>query len=145
MIYVASSWRNEYQPDVIKFLRSHQFNVYDFRAPEAGNHGFHWTEIDRTPLSEWPLDRYKQIIEHPLAIEGFDLDYNAMKNSSAAIIVLPCGRSAHLEAGYFVGSRKPLYVYVPGKFEPELMYKMATLITDKIGDIADELMAQGGF
>jgi hypothetical protein len=31
-IYLASSWRNTYQPDVLAQLRE-QFEVYDFRNP----------------------------------------------------------------------------------------------------------------
>jgi hypothetical protein len=41
---------------------------------------------------------------------------------------MPCGRSAHLEAGYFVGAGKPLYIVIYDPCEPELMYKMATQI-----------------
>jgi hypothetical protein len=31
MIYVASSWRNEYQPHVVTLLKAHGMDVYDFR------------------------------------------------------------------------------------------------------------------
>lgn len=45
-IYVASSWRNPYQPVVVGELRFMGHEVYDFRNPEPGSHGFHWSEID---------------------------------------------------------------------------------------------------
>ena len=32
-IYVASSWRNAYQPEVVARLRSEGHSVYDFRNP----------------------------------------------------------------------------------------------------------------
>ena len=33
-IYVASSWRNKYQPEVVAALRKAGHGVYDFRNPE---------------------------------------------------------------------------------------------------------------
>jgi hypothetical protein len=35
-IYVASSWRNGQQQDVVARLRAAGHEVYDFRAPDAG-------------------------------------------------------------------------------------------------------------
>lgn len=32
-IYVASSWRNQHQPQVVSFLREQGHEVYDFRHP----------------------------------------------------------------------------------------------------------------
>lgn len=40
-IYVASSWRNNRQPDVVKFLRDLGHEVYDFKNPKPGDDGFH--------------------------------------------------------------------------------------------------------
>jgi hypothetical protein len=40
------------------------------------------------------------------------------------IIVLPCGRSAHTEAGWFAGKGRTTIAYIPEKQEPELMYKL---------------------
>ena len=35
-IYVASSWRNVYYPDVVAKLRKTGHEVYDFRNPPSG-------------------------------------------------------------------------------------------------------------
>ena len=40
------------------------------------------------------------------------------------VLVLPCGRSAHTEAGWFAGKGLKTIVYMPEKQEPELMYKL---------------------
>ena len=45
-IYVASSWRNQYYPEVVEALRAAGHEVYDFRNPPHGGAGFHWTDID---------------------------------------------------------------------------------------------------
>ena len=39
-IYVASSWRNEYYPEVVEKLREAGHEVYDFRNPPSGDPGF---------------------------------------------------------------------------------------------------------
>ena len=44
-IYVASSWRNQYQQRVVSLLRELGHEVYDFRNPSPDNHGFSWSEI----------------------------------------------------------------------------------------------------
>ena len=40
-------------------------------------------------------------------------------------MVMPCGRSSHLELGYAAGQKKTTVIMVT-QDEPELMYKMAT-------------------
>ena len=44
-IYVASSWRNPYFPDVVNRLRAAGHEVYDFRNPPHGGAGFLWTDV----------------------------------------------------------------------------------------------------
>src|SRR5688500_1336937 len=105
-IYVASSWRNNYQQDVVRALRELDHDVYDFKQP-PGADGFHWSEIDGGWKS-WDSPRYIQALSHPIAERGFKSDWEAMQAADACLLVLPCGRSAHIEAGYFVGAKKPL-------------------------------------
>ena len=47
-----------------------------------------------------------------------------MESCDACVLVLPCGRSAHTEAGWFAGCGKKVIDYIPTKQEPELMYKL---------------------
>jgi hypothetical protein len=46
--------------------------------------------------------------------------------------VMPCGVSASWEAGWAKGAGKAVFVYVPGLREPDLMVKMADLVTDDL-------------
>lgn len=122
-IYVASSWRNEFQPMVVEVLRSVGHEVYDFRNPTEGNAGFSWSDIDPN-WQNWTTEEYKNALEHPLAEQGFNLDFDAMKWADCCVMVLPCGRSANTEAGWMKGAGKKVYVYQPIAQEPELMYKI---------------------
>lgn len=132
-IYVASSWRNQYQDIVVKTLRFEKHHVYDFKHPDNYDEGFHWSTVDGG-WKTWSTKQYIDCLNHPSANTGFKKDFNAMAWADACVLVLPCGRSAHLEAGYMIGQKKKTVIYIPSpeKIEPELMYKMADLITDEI-------------
>lgn len=121
-IYVASSWRNNIQPVIVDFLRERGYEVYDFKNPPE-RAGFGWEQI-AADWPEWDTGRYKDALEHPIAIEGFESDFNAMKEADACVLILPCGRSAHTEAGWMKGAGKKVIVYQITREEPELMYKL---------------------
>lgn len=137
-IYLASSWRNTRYPAVLAALRAAGHDVYDFRADT----GFGWRDVD--PLWQaWSPAEFRDALETPLARRGFASDMAALQGAAATVLVIPCGRSAHLELGYAVGAgqktailldqdrydawKRDAYerkaLYAPD--EPELMYKMA--------------------
>ena len=135
-VYVASSFRNERQPVLVELLRSAGHEVYDFHHPEVEGPGAppdagHGWEQAHPAGQPWTAEQYLEALRHPLAVEGFNADWDAMVWADVFVLVLPCGSNAHLEAGYAVGAGKPLAVYLdPGNVEPELMHKVAGLITD---------------
>jgi len=129
-IYVASSWKNTYYPGVVEALRKAGLEVYDFRNPPHGLKGFAWSEIDPNWQS-WTAEQYKKALQHPLAQAGFNSDFGAMKWADEFCLILPSGRSAHIEAGWAIGKGKPVSIYLPPG-EPitaELMY-----LTENDGD-----------
>ena len=139
-IYVASSWRNTYSRDVVKALREAGHDVYDFRNPPSGDQGFHWTDVD-VHCADWTTAQYQAKLTHTLAERQFKNDIEAMTACDACVMVLPCGRSAHTEAGWFAGQGKKVYAYIPDKdsFEPELMYKLFTKVCISLEELISEL------
>lgn len=136
-LYVASSWRNPYQPEIVNALRDQGHTVYDFRHPDGGDHlGFSWVSID-PEWEAWTPEEYMLALTHPVAVAGYESDYTAMENADAGILLLPSGKSAHLEAGYFAGAGKPLHIILSphhwegGVSDAELMYKMGTVWVDR--------------
>ena len=128
-MYVASSWRNLIQPDVVKMLVEAGHDVYDFRNPFQNGTGFRWADI-ASDWEDWSSEELIDGLEHPLASKGFKSDMDALDWAEAVVMVMPCGRSSHLELGYAVGQRKKTVVLL-SQSEPELMYKMADyLVTD---------------
>ena len=135
-IYVASSWRCERQPMVVAALRSAGHEVYDFRNPAPGNHGFGWRQIRPEP-PPWSAAETREVLAHPVANEGFRLDFEAMKRADVIVMVQPCGRSAALELGWGVGAGKRTCVLLADGQEPELMLKCA----DRLCTSLDEVLA----
>lgn len=170
-IYVATSWKNKLQPAVIAALRSLGHIVYDFRkpvpAPQEGHKGFSWSEIspdwDSVDVKKrWNHQQYVIALDHPASERGFGFDMNALKDCDLCVLVLPCGKSAHLELGYAVGAGKKTCILLEADCEnitgnpeykgvtwmasdPELMYKMVDRICldfDSMLDFVEETQMQ---
>jgi hypothetical protein len=60
---------------------------------------------------------------------------NALRSCEALVMVMPCGPSASMEMGWAVGAGRPVAVYAPEIREPDLMVKMAALITEDFDQI----------
>lgn len=142
-VYVASSWRNTMQRGVVHLIRQMGHEVYDFREPTEGNHGFSWHEIDPS-IPRGPADitlapeQIKTMLTHPAAEDGFALDMDALRWCDACVLVLPCGRSAHLEAGWAAGAGK-LTVGLLAEGEPDLMWKMLDHLIVRPDELFDVL------
>lgn len=133
-IYVASSWRNEFQATVVHRLMAAGHEVYDFKNPPHGDGGFSWRQIDQD-WQNWSPEKYRRLLlSHPVAAKGFMSDKRAMEWADTCVLVLPCGRSAHLEAGWFCGAGKRCIILLADG-EPELMNLLATDIAIDIDEV----------
>lgn len=134
-IYLASSWRNEEQPNLLQVLRHAGHEVYDFRNPAPGNTGFKWSQIDSN-WKNWTAATYREALKTVFAQDGFKLDFDAMKWADTCVLLLPCGRSAHLEMGFMIGKGKYSIILTQDGEEPELM----ALLADEICVTFNELL-----
>lgn len=97
-----------------------------------------WKDID-PEFDAWTVEQYKQCLQHPSSERQFQTDFDALNWADICLLVLPCGRSAHTEAGLMKGAGKKVIVYIPEMQEAELMYKLFDFISGKIGNICDYL------
>jgi hypothetical protein len=141
-VYVASSWRNIQQPEVVAVLRRVGHEVYDFKNPGPGDKGFGWSAIDPN-WRDWTPDEFICALDHPIARRGFENDMRALVECEACVLVLPCGRSAHLELGYAVGALKRSIVLMPNPNEPELMYRMCDRVCTSLAEVVEVLSKPG--
>lgn len=146
-VYVASSWRNPQQPEVVAAIRALGHEVYDFRNPHATSDrengakgkGFHWTEIDPN-WRNWTPSELRTALGTPRAVEGFHSDYDALKWCDTCVMVPgeTAGRSMHLELGFAAGLGKRTIILLSSG-EPELMYKIADHIAVNLDELASIL------
>ncbi|MFQ6026578.1 MAG: hypothetical protein ACE5Q6_03570 [Dehalococcoidia bacterium] len=137
-IYLASSWRNRYQPQLVETLRQRDHEVYDFRHPVPGNEGFRWSQID-PGWESWKVFQYRQALNHPLAVQGYRYDVEALIAAEVVVLLLPSGRSAHTEAAWHRGRGGVVIVHSPEPCEPELMYKLFNWITAEDAELVQLL------
>jgi len=137
-VYVASSWRNPFQEAIVALLKSAKIPHYDFKNPAPGVKGFSWSEIDPEWLA-WRAKDYREALDNPIAIAGYKNDFDAMQKADTFILVLPCGRSAHLEMGWAVGAGKRTCILTHDGEEPELMAKMVDYIATDVNELLEWL------
>lgn len=138
-IYVASSWKNPRQPEVVEALRTAGHEVYDFRNPGDGRPGFGWGQVDSS-WREWSPREFRAALQHPVAAHGFERDMRALRNADATVMVLPCGKSAHLELGFAAGvGQRTLILCDADLQDPELMYLMSSDICLSIPELLSVL------
>jgi len=154
-IYVASSWRNTTQPEVVNRLRKLGFEVYDFREPVAGESGPEWKnwkpeayhEALKQPEAYHEAlkqpEAYHEALKHPIAVRGYNFDIAALRACDICVLVLPSGRSASWEFGYAMGQGKHGIVMMLDGAEPELMYQEAKIVASfaELGYVCDQLQA----
>ncbi|SUE33651.1 hypothetical protein [Rikenella microfusus] len=109
-------------------------SLFDGMSCGRMNAGFSWSEID-PDWQNWSMLEYRAALSHPAAERGFGSDFGAMQWADACVLVCPCGRSAHTEAGWMTGAGKPVWVYIPEQQEPELMYKVYDRIVTDITEL----------
>lgn len=141
-LYLATSWRNPNQEKAVAALRQVGFTVYDFKHPTPWQDGFAWTETD-PHWEQWTNTDWTHAIRtHPRARRAFASDFVAMQTADACVMLSPSGRSAHIEAGYFVGARKPLLIVLTDEQPPELMYNMAARVYQRLDPAIRDLLVE---
>lgn len=130
-LYLIGSMRNPNIPDLAKALRELGVDVFDDWHSPGPETDDYWQayEKHRGRTFREALDGYHA--KHVFALDKLHLD-----RCDAAAMVLPAGKSGHLELGYTIGRGKPAYIILPDE-PPErfdIMYVLATRIFDSAAD-----------
>jgi len=128
-IYIATSWKNLEMDALLTQLRAEGYECYDFRT-----HGFQWSQV--LPTETIDADTFNQMLgsEHP-ATDAFVKDHEALEECDALVLMLPCGKSAHLELGYCAGKGVPTAIFQPQPTQPELMYGLADTVVSSLDQL----------
>lgn len=124
-VYVIGSLRSRHVVEVAQALRSEGLDVFDdwFAAgPEADDF---WQSYETARGRT-----YAEALEGKAAKNVFEFDRKNLDRAKCVVLVLPAGKSAHMEFGRAVGQGKPAFVYF-SEGEPErwdVMYRFATKV-----------------
>ena len=129
-IYIASSWKNKFQQQLVEELRKRGHKVYDFKHPYGRNDVLVWESVSvthnlRSAYVEKCLkgEEFKRMLSDRQSIKRFNEHFAAMQDADTCILLLPAGRSSHIEAGHMNGMGKRVFVMDTSKeVTPELMY-----------------------
>lgn len=129
-IYISSSWKNPRQPYLVEELRKRGHKVYDFRHPSGRNDSNVWESVskklgfeDKYHNGSLSAEEYRNMLLDDDSISRFKEHFDAMNDADTCILLLPCGRSSHIEAGYMAGAGKRVFVMdLDQEVTPELMY-----------------------
>jgi hypothetical protein len=123
-VYLIGSLRNPEVPSVANKIRELGYDVFDdwyAAGPEADDY---WQAYERQRGRS-----YAEALEGFAANHVFDYDHSHLKRCDLAVLLLPAGKSGHLEFGYFRGLSKPGIICIPE--EPErydVMYRFASSV-----------------
>lgn len=124
MIYLIGSLRNERVPQVAQRLRAETIPVFDDWYAPGPNADDYWRDY-----SKFRGQTYKEALNSYAATHIFEFDKFHLDRSDGGVLVLPAGKSGHLELGYLIGQGKRGYILFDGEPEPErwdVMYQFAT-------------------
>lgn len=121
-IYLIGSLRNPQIPIIGDYFRSVGFEVFDdwFAAGPIADDS--WQEYEKGRGKTYP-----EALKGYAARHVFDFDLHHLNRCDTAVLVLPAGRSGHLEFGFLIGQGKKGYVLFdkePDRWD--VMYQFAT-------------------
>lgn len=134
-IYLVGSLRNEAIPHIANKLRPLGYEVFD-----------DWFAGGKIADDEWQAYEnvrgrsYGEALAGHAAQHIFHFDKGHIDSSDIGVLVMPAGRSGHLELGYMAGQGKRTYILfdqVPERYD--VMYNFADEVFFNVEDLIKEL------
>lgn len=124
-LYLIGSLRNPEVTLLAERIRKMGFDVFDdwmAAGPEADDK---WRDYEKARGHT-----YAQAMHGHAAQHVFNYDKSHLDSSDLAVMLLPAGKSGHLELGYILGQKKPAFILMPeGDAERwDVMYGFASAI-----------------
>lgn len=120
-IYLIGSLRNPEVPKLAEYLRANGYDVFDdwyAAGPEADDYWQKYeTERGHT---------YAEALQGFAAKHVYHFDLFHLNRCDIPVLLMPAGKSGHLELGYMIGQGKPGFVLfdrVPERYD--VMYQFA--------------------
>lgn len=119
-LYLIGSLRNPEIPIIAEKLRDLGVGIFDDWYAAGPRADDHWKEYEQGKDHD-----YREALEGYAAKHVFAFDQGHLLRCDGAILVLPAGRSGHLELGYSAGLGKKTYVLLDDPDRWDVMYQFA--------------------
>lgn len=130
-IYIIGSLRNAEIPNVANAIESlgiEAFSDWYGAGPEADDK---WKEHEQSRGRT-----YREALKGPAARHVFEFDKYHLDRCDAALLVLPAGKSGHLELGYTAGRGKPSFILMDNPDRWDVM----NLFSDEVFFSKEEML-----
>lgn len=135
MIYVIGSLKNPEIPLIANRLREAGHEVFDdwhAAGPDADDY--------------WQMYEQRRGHGYIKALKGYparhvyEYDKHHLDRADIGLLVLPAGKSAHLELGYLIGRGRATYILLDGDPERyDVMYQFAKGVFNNIEELLDAI------
>ncbi len=134
-IYLIGSLRNPKVLELGNLLRENDFYVFDDWMAAGPTADDSWRDYEKQRGRS-----YGEALDGLAAEHVFEFDKKHLESSDVAVLLMPAGKSAHIELGYMLGKGKLGFVLFDK--EPErydVMYKFATGVFSTPKDLINAL------
>ena len=135
VVYLIGSLRNPAIPAIAERLREEGYDTFDDWMAAGPNADDSWRDYERARGNS-----YQEALSGYAAQHVFNFDKYHLERADIGILVLPAGKSGHMEIGWLLGKGKPGYILLdkdPDRYD--VMYNFATGVFDNIGELVCEL------
>lgn len=120
-VYLIGSLRNPIIPGISVELREKTgFEVFDDWFAPGPRADDHWKEYE-----EARGHTYEQALNGWAAQHIFEFDKHHIDRCDIGLLIMPAGKSGHLELGYMIGQGKPGYILMDAPDRWDVMAKFA--------------------
>ena len=138
-VYLIGSLINPEVHKLSQKIRELGFIVFDdwyAAGPEADDK---WRDYEKARGRT-----YRDALAGLAAEHVYNFDFKHLNESDVAVLLLPCGKSGHLELGYMLGKGRKGYILLDNPERWDVMYKFADGIFHNFEELKIELLKLKG-
>lgn len=138
-LYVIGSLRNPQVPIIGNALRDMEHEAFDNWFTGGPGADDAWRDYERSRGHS-----YQEALDNHSARHIYGFDRFHLNRCHGAVLTLPAGRSGHLEAGFFSGLGKPVFMLLDTEGEPErldVMTQFLYRVCSTVEDLCNEITA----
>lgn len=139
-IYLTGSLENPKVPAVAAELRRDEHEVFDDWFASGPDADKRWREYEEGRGRSYEIALVGKAATNVFQFDKYNLDW-----ADAIVMMLPAGKSAHMELGYGIGSGKISAILLDDSVPPkwDVMYRFAGVVTSDILLLRHWLLVQG--